>query len=176
MFPDFNLDGPSPPSERPVPPELQSQIEEMLRRRLEPEERNRVELLLLQRLKERKPELTGMLQQIRFFTGFREHEDPRFGVAGQKARQRLDCASLKHRFPIAATRQAAPHGSRCPEAKAPVKPDALHTLARATNRLASRPARAYPFTPEFLERPFFRSGFRRTSKAMLIALQIHPLN
>jgi hypothetical protein len=42
--------------------------------------------------------------------------------------KRLDCACLKHRFRFAATRQVSPHGSLCPEAKAPVKPDALQTL------------------------------------------------
>jgi len=66
-----------------------------------------------------------------FFTEFRENEDARFGVAGQKSRQRLECVCLQHRFPFAATRQASSHGSLCPEAKASVKPDALQTLARA---------------------------------------------
>jgi hypothetical protein len=47
-----------------------------------------------------------------------------------EAAKRLECACLKHRFPFAATRQPSPHGSLCPEAKAPVKPDALQTLAR----------------------------------------------
>jgi hypothetical protein len=62
------------------------------------------------------------LHEIRFFTESRENEDARFGVAGQKSRQRLECVCLQHRFPFAATRQASPHGSRYPEAKAPVKP------------------------------------------------------
>jgi hypothetical protein len=88
-----------------------------------------------------------------FFTGFRENEAPQLGVAGQKSRQRLDCACLQHRFPLAATRPASPNGNRCPEAKAPVKPDALHTLGRAINRLSNRPARLHPFTPEFREQP-----------------------
>jgi hypothetical protein len=35
---------------------------------------------------------------------------------------------LKHRFPFAATPPAPPRDSRCSEAKALVKPDALHTL------------------------------------------------
>jgi len=39
---------------------------------------------------------------------------------------------LEHRFPFAATPQALPHSSLSPEAKAPVKPDALQTLARAS--------------------------------------------
>ena len=49
-------------------------------------------------------------------------EDRHFGVVDQKSRQRLDCVCLKYRFPFAATRQPSPHGSLCPEAKAPVKP------------------------------------------------------
>jgi len=60
---------------------------------------------------------------------------------------------LKHRFPFAATRQASPHDSLCLEAKAPVKPDALQTLARAINRLPNWPARFHPFTHEFRDDP-----------------------
>ena len=89
----------------------------------------------------------------RFFTEIRENEGPRLGVAGQKSRQRLDCACLQHRFPDAATRQAPTHNSRCPEAKAPVKPDALQTLARAIDRLPNRRARFHAFTPEFRDEP-----------------------
>ena len=69
-------------------------------------------------------------------TESRKQEDTQFGVAGQKSRQRLECACLKHRFPFAATRPASPRDSPCPKAKAPVKPDALQTLARATDREA----------------------------------------
>jgi hypothetical protein len=57
-----------------------------------------------------------------------EHGTPSFEVA-----KRLECVCLKHRFPFAATRPRSPRGSLCPEAKAPVKPDALQTLARGPN-------------------------------------------
>jgi hypothetical protein len=53
------------------------------------------------------------------------------------SRQRLDCACLKHRFLSAAARPPSSHGSLCPEAKAPVKPDALHALRELRHGLVS---------------------------------------
>ena len=153
MFPEFDLDRPGPPSGGPLSKEQQALLDEMLRRTLDPEEHRRLERLLLQRLRERQPELTGMLQEEGFVTGFQENEGHRFGVAGQRSRQRLECACLQHRFPFAATRQALSQARRCPAAKAPVKPDALQTLARAIDRFPNRPVRLHPFTPEFREAP-----------------------
>jgi len=92
-------------------------------------------------------------EQQRSFTEVQGNEDWRFGVVGRKSRQRLDCACLQHRFPTAATRPVSPHGRRCPEAKAPVKPDALQTLARAISLFPNGPVRLPPFTPEFREEP-----------------------
>ena len=99
MFPEFDLDRPGPPSGGPLSKEQQALLDEMLRRTLDPEEHRRLERLLLQRLRERQPELTGMLQEEGFVTGFQENEGHRFGVAGQRSRQRLECACLQHRFP-----------------------------------------------------------------------------
>jgi len=102
--------------------------------------------------------LAGQPAFFWLFTEFRENEDPGLEVAGQQSRQRLDCACLQHRFPFGATRQTSPYNSRCPEPKAPVKPDALHTLARATNRLASMFTRSHPVTPEFRDEPIILQG------------------
>ena len=82
-------------------------------------------------------------------------EGRRVRVADRKSRQRLECVCLKHRFPFTATRQASPHGSQRPEAKAPVKPDALHTLARATQRLSAGSDRFRALIPRLREEPLF---------------------
>jgi hypothetical protein len=64
MLPEFNLEPPSPAPGKPLSPGEEKLLAEMSSRRLEPEERNRLERLLLQRLKERKPELEQLLQEI----------------------------------------------------------------------------------------------------------------
>ena len=64
MLPEFNLEPPSPAPGKPLSPGEEKLLAEMLSRRLEPEERNRPERLVLQRLKERKPELEQLLQEI----------------------------------------------------------------------------------------------------------------
>jgi len=94
-----------------------------------------------------------MLEAGGFVPGFQDNEDHRFGVAGQRSRQRLDRVCLQHRFPIAAIRPGSPRGRRCAAAKAPVKPDALQTLARAISRSPNRPVRLHPLTPEFRAEP-----------------------
>jgi len=73
MFPEFDLDRPSPPSGTPLSPEQQALLEEMLRRRLGPEEHRRLERLLLQRLKERKPALTAMLEEMSGHWTYEDH-------------------------------------------------------------------------------------------------------
>ena len=94
-----------------------------------------------------------MLEAGGFVPGFQDNEDHRFGVAGQRSRQRLDRVCLQHRLPIAATLQALSQACRCATAKAPVKPDALQTLARAISRSPNRPVRLHPLTPEFRAEP-----------------------
>lgn len=68
MFPEFTLDPPNQPEEtgkaKPLSPEVEKRWQEMLSRMLKPEERNRLERLLLDRLRERKPELEQMLQEM----------------------------------------------------------------------------------------------------------------
>ena len=73
MFPDFDLEGPSPPPEGPMPPERQALMEEMLSRTVTPEEHGRLERLLLQRLKERKPELAAMLEEMSGHWTYEDH-------------------------------------------------------------------------------------------------------
>jgi hypothetical protein len=71
----------------------------------------------------------------------------RLGAVDQKSRQRLECVCLQHRFPFAAARHDSHHGSLCPGAKAPVKPDALHTLARATCHQTCPPSSVHSGIP-----------------------------
>jgi hypothetical protein len=68
MSPEFNLDPPGPPAERAkakaMSPEGQKDHDELFSRLLKPVEQNRITGLLLQRLKERKPQLQQMLEEM----------------------------------------------------------------------------------------------------------------
>jgi hypothetical protein len=76
MFPEFNFDAPAPPvgavKAKAMSPEEEQHFQELLSRLLKPEERDRVVRLLLQRLKERKPQLKQMLEEM---SGPRTYED-----------------------------------------------------------------------------------------------------
>jgi hypothetical protein len=77
MFPEFNLDPPDPPAEAMEPkatsPEDEEEFQELLGRLLKPEEQNRLIRLLLQRLKERKPQLEQMLAEMDGHWTYEDH-------------------------------------------------------------------------------------------------------
>ncbi len=77
MFPEFNLDPPGLSVEaakaKTTSPEEDKDFQELLSRLLKPEERDRVEHLLLQRLKERKPQLEQMLEQMSGHWTYEDH-------------------------------------------------------------------------------------------------------
>ena len=77
MFPEFSFDPPSPSLEdvkaKAMSPEEEKQFQEMLSRLLKPEERDRIECLLLQRLKERKPQLEQMLEEMSGHWTYEDH-------------------------------------------------------------------------------------------------------
>jgi hypothetical protein len=77
MFPEFNLDPPGSSAEAPkaeaTSPEEDKHFQELLSRLLKPEERDRVERLLLQRLKERKPQLEQMLEEMSGHWTYEDH-------------------------------------------------------------------------------------------------------
>jgi hypothetical protein len=77
MFPEFSLDPPEPMAEptkgKKWSPEEDKELHEWLARRLKPAERDRLTRLLLQRLKERKPQLVQMLEEL---SGHWTYEDP----------------------------------------------------------------------------------------------------
>ncbi len=76
MFPEFSFDPPSQPAEAAKTnansPEEKLESEELLSRLLKPEEQDRLTRLLLQRLKERNPQLQQMLGEM---SGHRTYED-----------------------------------------------------------------------------------------------------
>ena len=77
MFPEFSLDAPGPPAEgakvQAMSPEKKQEFQESLSRLLKPEERDRVTRLLLQRLKERKPQLEQMLAEMSGHWTYEDH-------------------------------------------------------------------------------------------------------
>lgn len=76
MFPEFTLDplGPSDSGKaEPMSPEDERLFDEMLSRRIAPEERNRLEMLLLKRLKERKLDLEKTLQEMGSHWTYEDH-------------------------------------------------------------------------------------------------------
>lgn len=77
MFPDFNLDPPDAAAgtaaARKWSAEEEKEFEELLKRLLKPEEQDRLTRLLLQRLKENKPRLEQMVNDM---SGHWSYEDP----------------------------------------------------------------------------------------------------
>jgi hypothetical protein len=77
MFPEFNLDPPGPPAERAkakaMSPEEQKDHDELFSRLLKPAEQNRLTGLLIQRLKERKPQLQQMLEEMSGHWTYEDH-------------------------------------------------------------------------------------------------------
>ena len=67
MFPEFSFDPPAPSADaaraKTRSPEEERQWQELWSRLLRPEEKDRLTRLLLQRLKERKPQLDQMLRR-----------------------------------------------------------------------------------------------------------------
>jgi hypothetical protein len=77
MFPEFNLDPPNPSADtgaaKAMSPEEEKQFQELLSRLLKPEEQDRLIRLLLQRLKERKPQLELMLAEMSGHWNYEDH-------------------------------------------------------------------------------------------------------
>ena len=77
MFPEFNFDcseSPEPGEKNAkLPAEESAQFEDWLMRRLKPAERERLERLLLQRLKEKKPELQSLLEEMSGHWHYEDH-------------------------------------------------------------------------------------------------------
>ena len=77
MFPEFSLDPPDPPAAaakaKSRSPEEERQWQELWRRLLKPEEKDRLTRMLLQRLKERKPQLEQMLQEMSAHWTYEDH-------------------------------------------------------------------------------------------------------
>ena len=74
MFPEFVLDPPDPPDPgRKFTPELEKRLEIMLSRRVSREEHLRLESLLLERMKQYKPELEKMLKLMGDHWTYEDH-------------------------------------------------------------------------------------------------------
>jgi hypothetical protein len=77
MFPEFNLEPAGPPAEaakaKAMSPEEIRQSEELWSRLLKPEEKDRLIRLLLQRLRERKPQLEEMLEEMSGHWTYEDH-------------------------------------------------------------------------------------------------------
>jgi hypothetical protein len=77
MFPEFNLDPPTQPQEatksKAMTAEEEKQFQELLNRLLKPEEQSRLIRLLLQRLKEREPQLEQMLAEMSGHWTYEDH-------------------------------------------------------------------------------------------------------
>jgi hypothetical protein len=77
MFPEFSFDPPSPSAEatraKAKSPEEERGLQELLRRLLKPEEQDCLVRRLLQRLKEQKPQLEQMLEEM---NGHWTYDDP----------------------------------------------------------------------------------------------------
>src|ERR1044072_4104998 len=71
MFPEFTLDGDGTPSE-PLTAEAKAQIERLLARKLGPEEHQRLECLLLERLRQRKTELSALWAELNGHWGYED--------------------------------------------------------------------------------------------------------
>jgi len=77
MFPEFNLDPSTPPPEatksKGMAAEEEEPFQELLSRLLKPEEQSRLTCLLLQRIKERKPQLEQMLAEMSGHWTYEDH-------------------------------------------------------------------------------------------------------
>ena len=77
MIPEFNLEPPTTSADERkaegISPKEEKKFQEFLSRRLEPEDRNRLELLLLQRLKERKFQLEEILKVMSGHWTYEDH-------------------------------------------------------------------------------------------------------
>lgn len=101
MFPEFTLD-PEPTEARKRTPEDEAMMAEIERRMLKEPERARLELLLLARLKELKPELNRMLVDLagyHFENGFYRFYHGSFKVYGVEASTLAAVELLKQLMP-----------------------------------------------------------------------------
>ena len=77
MIPEFSFDPPEPPGEAAkataMSPEEKQEFEGLFSRLLKPEEKDRLTRLLLQRLKERKPQLQQMLKEMSGHWTYEDH-------------------------------------------------------------------------------------------------------
>ncbi|HEY2084310.1 MAG TPA: hypothetical protein VGI88_16135 [Verrucomicrobiae bacterium] len=77
MFPEFKFDPPESTDLSPKAPPLSSKeaerLEELWKRLIKPEERERLERLLLQRLKDKKSELRAMLEEMSGHWHYEDH-------------------------------------------------------------------------------------------------------
>jgi hypothetical protein len=71
MFPEFTLEGGSPPP-RPLTPEEEAKSERLMSRSLKLEDVLRLELLLLDRLKQRKAELQALWEKLNGHWGYED--------------------------------------------------------------------------------------------------------
>src|SRR5258706_13909003 len=76
MFPEFNYDPEPPPTEvgasEKLPPEERAKLDQVFKLLLKPEERDRLERLLLSRLAERKPELNAHWAELNGHWGYED--------------------------------------------------------------------------------------------------------